>query len=340
MGSISLAVLCVVAAGRPLPCGVADPGGRTGFLANAKGGIDAVDLATGDLLWDADAAKWPALAEDDRCFAWTPVMGNGLRVVTFDRNQAGRTLLESDPVSFPDWVSVEEAPGRSFAARWRLDKGKLILDWEARAWFSGPHATPQAEADARRFADGQARIDLETGKVETAPADGPAAPPPLPPALDKAEVRWQGAAGDGRAALALERADGREKLVLWTWDADKAPAQKELLTGGRLLALPTLDERFLCLRDAAAGPDDHPPGGWSLVPLDGGGPMVRVPYEPGTESVAVVGPRAFCLVAGPLHGPLDRPFVRARAVKAFDLRTGRPLWDRQVAGKLCFPPAP
>jgi hypothetical protein len=331
-------------AAQPLPCGVTDPGGRTGFFANAKGGIDAVDLASGDLLWDLDGAKWPALAEGDRLFAWAPVNGNGLRVLALDRTQAGRRLLESEPVFFPDWVSVEEAPGRSFSARWRLEKGALVLDWEARAWFVGAHATPQAEADARRFADGRVRIDVETGKAESASAEKPAEPPPLPRELEKAVVRWQGEAGGGRAALVLERADGREKLTLWSWDVGSVHAPRELLAGGRLLALPTLDGRLLCLRDAAAGPDPTAPndslqGGWSLFPLDGGRPT-RAPYEPGTESVAVVGGRAFCLVAGPLHGPLDRPFVRPRAVKAFDLQTGKPLWERPVAGKPCSPPAP
>ena len=334
------------AAGPLLPCGVADPGGRTGFLANAHGGVDAVDLATGDLLWDVDGAKWPALAEDDRLYAWAPVHGNGLRVAAFDRMQGGRRLLESEDVVFPDWVSVEEAPGRSFAVRWRLERGRLVLDWEARAWFSGPHATPQAEADARRHAEGQARIDLETGKVETAPAVSPAAPPPRPKELEKAVVRWQGATGDSQAALVLEEADGRQKLSLWLWDADKVAPPKELLAGKRLLALPTIDERLLCLRDASpspdqgAAPDDRARYGWSLFFADSGDRLAQAPYEPGTEGVAVVGQRAFFLVAGQLQGPIDRSFVRPRRLRAFDLRTGKSLWERPVEGKLCSPPAP
>jgi len=110
-------------AGPVLPCGVADAGGRTGFVANAHGGIDAVDLATGDLLWDADGAKRPALAEDDRLYAWAPVKSAGLRVLAFDRAKGGRPLLESEPASFPDWVNVEEGPGRSFTTRLAAGQG-------------------------------------------------------------------------------------------------------------------------------------------------------------------------------------------------------------------------
>ena len=334
------------AAGPLLPCGVADPGGRTGFVANAHGGIDAVDLATGDLLWDVDGAKRPALAVDDRLYAWAPVDGNGLRVVAFDRAQGGRRLLESEPVTFPDWVSVEQAPGRSFTTRWRLDRGRLILDWEAQAWYSGPHATPQAEADARRRAEGQVRIDVATGKVETAAAEKPAAAPPPPKDLEKAVVRWQGATGGGGAALVLEEADGRQKLSLWLWDAGKVSPPRELLTGKRLLALPTVDERLLCLRDASpspdegAGPGDRGRYGWSLFFADSGERLAQAPYDAGTEGVAVVGQRAFFLVAGSFKGPIDRPFVRPRGLKAFDLRTGKMLWERPVEGKLCSPPAP
>ena len=333
-------------AGPLLPCGVADPGGRTGFLANAHGGIDAVDLATGDRLWDVDGAQRPALAEDDRLYAWTPVNGNGLRVVAFDRTQGGRRMLESETAAFPDWVSVEEAPGRSFTARWRLDRGRLILDWEARSWYSGTHATPQAEADARRHAEGQVRIDVETGKVETAAAVPPAAPPPPPKELEKAVVRWQGATGDGQAALVLDEEEGRQKLSLWLWNADRVNPPKELLVGKRLLALPTIDERFLCLRDAAPSPDqragseDRDRYGWSIVFADSGNRLAQAPYDPGTEGVAVVGQRAFFLVSGSFKGPIDHPFVRPRRLQAFDLRTGKPLWERPVEGKLCSPPAP
>ena len=74
--------------------------------------------------------------------------------------------------------------------------------------------------------------------------------------------------------------------------------------------------------------------------MDDGGRLAQVPYEPGTEAVAVVGPRVYALVAGPLAGPLDKAFVRPRSLKAFDLKTGKPLWQRPVEGKLIAPPAP
>ena len=39
-----------------LPGGVADAEGKTGYLANPQGGIDAVNLKTGKLLWDTSSS--------------------------------------------------------------------------------------------------------------------------------------------------------------------------------------------------------------------------------------------------------------------------------------------
>jgi len=340
------AAVASVRAGQLLPCGVADPGGRTGFVANSHGGIDAVDLATGELLWEVDGAKRPALADDDRLFAWAPVKTNGLRILAFKRTEGGRRLLESEPVVFPDWVQVEEGPGHSFTTHWRLEKGRLILDWEARAWYSGAHATPDADAKARRFAEGQARIDLETGKAAAVPVEQADAPLRLPKELEKAVFRWQGPVGAAHAALVLDGSAGQQRLSLWTWDAEKTQAPKELLAGNHLRTLPTLDDRFLWLREVAPNPDQEPGPderkkyGWSIFSVDGGERVAQVPYEAGTEGVAVVGPRAYCLVAGAFKGPLNKAFVRPRSLKAFDLKTGKPLWEHPVEGKSCLPPAP
>jgi hypothetical protein len=335
-----------VRAGQLLPCGVADPGGRTGFVANAHGGIDALDLATGELLWQIDGAKRPALADDDRLFAWAPAKPNGLRILAFKRQEGGRRLMESEPVLFPEWVRVEDGPGHSLTAHWRLEKGRLILDWEARSWYSGGHATPQAEAENRRYADGQVRIDVETGKVETASAERQNSPVRLPKELEKAVFRWQGPVGDAHAALVLEGSDGQQRLSLWSWDAEKTQAPKELFMGKRVRTLPTLDNRFLCLREAAPSPDQEPGPqesknyGWSIFAVAGGERIAWIPYEAGTEGVAVAGPRAYGIVAGAFKGPLDKPFIRPRILKAYDLKTGKPLWEHPVEGKACLPPAP
>src|SRR5579872_3615325 len=155
----------------PFPSGIADLAGRTAYLANPHGGIDVVDLTTGDLLWETSEAQRPLLLVGDRLYAQAGVKRNRLRILSFDLTRRGECVLESDPVVLPAWVVAGEAPGHSFQARWRLDRNFLVLDWQARAWCTIPRATAEQQRAARKEAAGQARIDLKTGHVETRPPD-------------------------------------------------------------------------------------------------------------------------------------------------------------------------
>jgi hypothetical protein len=173
--------------------GVADADGKVGYFPNTTGGIDALDLATGQVLWSTQEANRPLLATKDRLYARTPVKGaaNQVRVVVLDATQKGKRLLESRPVVFPAWVSVGVAYGRSFTATARLADGKLLLAWQARAWYAGgARPTPEVERAARKQASGVARIDLRSGQVmyltgEKLPKE---MPPQVPDGLRTAKV--------------------------------------------------------------------------------------------------------------------------------------------------------
>jgi hypothetical protein len=349
-GPALLAVLSVPSLGAaapalPLPCGLADPAGRTGYLSNPAGGLDAVDLVTGDLLWQTSEAQRPLLVAGDRLYAQAGVKRNRLRVLAFDAARKGEVVLESDPVVLPTWAVACDGPGRSFAARWELERDALVLRWEARAWPTGPRPSPQAEAESRKHAAGVARIDLATGKVTQSDEPPPTTPRP-PKELEKLAVRWQGVVGARTKALVLEDDGGQQKLVLRSWGADGvAGPSVELLAGKRLVAQATVDDRFLCVRDAFPSPDVSPEDarkrfGWSIHAVETGERKERAPFEPGTQAIALAGPRVYYLLAGPLKGPIDRPFVQPRSVVCVDLRTGRELWRRPVEGKLVTPPAP
>lgn len=154
--------------------GVADHNGKVGFVPNTSGGIDALDLASGKLLWDTKAAPQPLLATADRLLAQKLVPGkaNQVRIVVLDTTQKGKQLLESQPVAFPDWVSVGVAHGRSFGSTARLTDDALLLTWQARAWYAGgARPTPEIERRARKAASGVVQVDLKTGKVRTLQGD-------------------------------------------------------------------------------------------------------------------------------------------------------------------------
>lgn len=156
----------------PFPRGVADPQGRAGYVANTAGGIDALDLQAGTLLWSSDARARPLLAFDGRLAALAAEKGtrNAFRVVVLDTH-VGRASFTADPFELPEWVKAG-AGGESLRIRAELHGETLRLTWSAQARYQGganppPHVLRQAERDAA----GAVRIDLRTGRVESAEMD-------------------------------------------------------------------------------------------------------------------------------------------------------------------------
>jgi len=352
----------------PLPGGFVDPTGRIGIFNTPGGGIQAVELATGKSFWQTDHAQRPLFVAAGRvfalaavhapvlrglCFEWHPEWDgppNGFRLVAFDLRQPDRIVVESEAVALPEWASLADTHDRSFAVRWRVEDGRLVLSWEAKTWYAGrTKKTAQEEAAYRKRADGAVRFDLKTGSFEEMKppaAPGPAAPPTVEgwKELERHAIRWQKAAGDRHIVLTLEEDRGTQTLTLRTFDAAtrRQLAATELIRGRRLTVLPTIDEQYLCVRDADAGPradPDAPAAPWAVFAADGGRRVGDVPYEPAATAVAVLGGRAFLLVAGRTDTPLDRPFVVPRSLRAVDLRTGAAQWERPVGGQPGAPPA-
>ncbi len=263
----------------------------TGYFAGTSGNIEAIDLATGKLLWETHEAQRPLLVVGDHLLAQAGLKRNRLRILRLDLKRQGECDLESDPVVFPAWVVTGEAPGHSFSARWHVEKHQLVLDWEAAAWYVGKtKPTPEEESAARKHASGIARIDLRTGQIEVRPAAKvvPSPTPPLPEYLEEKAVRWQGIVGKHWKVLALEEEKGRQHLVRHAWDREtqKAEEPKELLRGKRLLVRETLDERILCLREASPSPDERAsltpnksPRWWWLFSVETDKVIGRIPVK-------------------------------------------------------------
>src|SRR5262245_22367828 len=108
-----------------LPAGVADPAGKVGYLAGAKGLVEAVDLEKGELLWQSKEPARPLVAFDKLLVAQARVAdrANRVRVVLFDVKDKGKKVLESEPIVFPEWVSISTAYGKSFSSRATIHKG-------------------------------------------------------------------------------------------------------------------------------------------------------------------------------------------------------------------------
>jgi hypothetical protein len=197
----------------------------------------------------------------------------------------------------------------------------------------------------------------------------------LPRQLEKLAVRWHGTVGRRFLALVLEdvpapkgpagpskgfaskappgppparkRPEQRLMLRSWDWLSGKADEPRELLRGRRPLVLASLDEQFLFLRDAAPSPDELVASeaerrfDWGVYSLAAGKFVARLPHAAGTQSVLVLNERAYFLVGGAVRGPLDRGGEVTAKLRAVELKSGKLLWERAVAGKnVRLPEAP
>jgi hypothetical protein len=369
--ALLFALLIVLATAGPyraadVPGGITDAEGRVGFLATPKGGIDAVNLATGEILWQTAAAQRPLCVVGNRLYAVAAVekkrplyyMGflmlkpppgkHGFRIVGFDLDDKGQRVLESEVVETPEWVQLPEPAGEAFTTRWQIDKDGLLLTWEARTWYSGGRKpTPEMVATARRQAGSAFRMDLRTGETRPATPSKPSVPPAWPFAndLENLAVRWQGFCGSTYKAVILEEADGKQKLVLRSWDAVTHAAQpaKELAQGRQLVVLPAMDDRFLGVREILPSPEktlneeERRRYAWAIFAVETGAYVGSMPYDPHTQTMNVINERAYLLIGGSIVGALDQPFRYMRSVRAVDLKTGKTLWEHPIPSKAVAP---
>lgn len=155
--------------------GQADPAGKIGYFPNTVGGVDALALADGKLLWSTKECNLPLAATEKIVYAQKG-NGNQLRIVALDAGQEGKVAWTSPPLPLPGWASVGPAYGRSFHSAIRMEGGTMFVIWEARAFYAGgARPTAEVEKRARMEASGVARVDLSSGKVDPLDADAIAA---------------------------------------------------------------------------------------------------------------------------------------------------------------------
>lgn len=152
--------------------GVASPDLSAVYLPAKAGGVEAVDLATGKLLWaNKDGAKL-AGASDKLVLVWAgdAKKGNAFSVIAIDA-ATGKTVGKSDAIALPDWATTAKTWGRTFRTAARADGDGVIVAWQAGAFYAGGAApTEEILAAAKKDASGVAKFDLKTGKVT--PANG------------------------------------------------------------------------------------------------------------------------------------------------------------------------
>jgi hypothetical protein len=219
---------------RPLHDGVVVDAARgVAYVISPKGGIDALDLATGNVRWTSKAAVKPLAVVDGNLVAQAVTVDSGeLPVVAFDAKGAVKQQLR---IELPAGVraQVADGPSRRFRTEaFASEDGALVVTWAASE--SRPvqglldqdaAGTPDTGAlSAQEPLSGAARVDLSSGRVAEVPS---AKAQSLQVAARAAtagkglDLRRQLASLDGRHVLTSERIvqsgeSGAQRRYRWT----------------------------------------------------------------------------------------------------------------------------
>jgi hypothetical protein len=342
----------------PFPGGVTDPARHTVFVGSPKGGVQAIRLEDGKVLWtnDTNAAE-PWLVAGDR------VIARGERLFVLDTNN-GKLLRQCDALAFPK-VEIPErctvafhlwgprVAGDTLEARWyavaNIDRSKG-RPFAFKAWTAFNRAAPV----------GTVQINLDPGraKLQTDPKPADVTGTLLPEAArpenqvpaglpEKLTAVWRQyhKGQNGRitmlgerlvgVSMTLERA-GQEflkKVVRHAWDVKTGAAAEPVeLVKDKALNIAdiviTLDRRHAAVVFSTSA--------LVIYSLADGKPVAKGVKGISSPSWAFVdGKRLYYTQLAPGRGA-DTP----NTLKALDLDTGKVLWERALKPRSTIPLPP
>lgn len=335
-----------------LPAGVAAPDKRAGYIADTSGGIQALDLAEGALIWRSQLAARPLIVRENGLAALkraVPDRENALQVVLLDRNDQGKLLLESEPVIFPDWVAATIIMNETFSYSVRLEGDDLLLEWEAQARYRGGAPPPAyIQAQANKAASGVARIDLKTGKVRMLPMES-RREIELPATLQESTLfSYQIGTSDTwetepwvvdekmAAAITGEIDEEQQALQLQRWNPATGKAQKAvaLVKGLALVSYVTPDGCYLFIHSEMpneSAPEAKTP--WWLFSVSTGKQLAVLDYEQGAREACVLASNVYYIVDNPPPALRSDGDILRSTIKALDIVSGRLLWQHLLSSE-------
>jgi hypothetical protein len=312
------------------PGGVADPGGRAGYVGDGAG-IVAVGLRDGEPLWRTERAVRPLISDGERLAAASlqERLPNELQVVVLDAAR-GESVLVCDPAVLPEWVTVAPQRREAFRMSAGVEGNRLRLEWEAHARYGGgAPPPPQVRQDAARDAAGVLEIDLESGAVSPLPHAhrGTGGEAIRRPPLDADDLTEPWLAGTAAVRLVWEIDDAEQTLALETSATSTADGGTlvELARGQGLVAQVTRDGRhvFVHREPAPAGEDT-----WWVFSARTGRRVATLAHDAGARSPAILADRVYYL----LEGAAPEQALRARELGSGALAWELPLEARRRSG--------
>lgn len=125
-----------------LPRGVASLPDQMAFIANFQGGIDALTLSDGRLLWHTNAASVPLLADEGRLFAYTISSDDVIKIIVLNTKNKGAVIRESAPIRLLEGENKIGSPGQSLEMEATLQGDRMLARWRVRSIYDGGAPPP------------------------------------------------------------------------------------------------------------------------------------------------------------------------------------------------------
>ena len=298
---------------------VVDSAGGAAYVMSPAGGIEARELATGNVLWRSDEAAKPLLLVDGTLVAQAPPAPEGdLVVVTLDSRRG--TAKERKNIKLPPGQRAQLTDGISSSFRaqaFATNDGGVIVSWTAE--------------------DGRSLQGIAPPEIEVPQADAKAAA-----AAERAEALVQ---QRRRGAFRLDVASGKASPMPFAEAAAKAPALAARIGGAADKAagavvgqLTSLDGRHV-LTSERNPEDSWNRYRWTLT--DASGATVGTVVAPVSMAPFVVSGSRLLYVAEPAVLKEGSQFVqKPLRLKALDLQTGAEHWEAPVVDSTYRGPFP
>jgi hypothetical protein len=301
-----------------VPGGVADPAESRIFVPGEQGGIDALERATGRLLWHSDAARLPLLGLNGALLA---AAYDGAVLPCLLDAQDGQRLDSA-------FAAIATPPGHEWwVTSTRLVDRELVVGWRT--------VQPQPARAPSIFHEGIVRIKLDDGTVSEDSADAPTTEPVVGDGEILRDAKGQPSVwpvGDRICALAVPAANPTSSLDLLCWAKRGKPKSNRLLRDlpkpGYLQHHPSPDADHVFLLLCNDRDEDGKPAGsicnWLIFSAPDGGKVLTLSNRPGLQPrLAIVGDLLFYIESGIIPAKRQLPL---RMLQALSVPSGAPVW--------------
>ncbi|NIV51966.1 MAG: hypothetical protein GWN53_08825 [Gammaproteobacteria bacterium] len=331
---------------------IADPDRGELYLMNPQGGIDAVDLTSGDVIWSTAQAAKPLLHYDKILVAQAemPDVGNILRIVVLSAD-TGERVFDVD-VELPDGVraSVDDHLGETFDASAYMHGGAVIVSWRFSVQqITGVNPGPDPAAGSRR-ATGAVRVDLGTERVThlhsdeiPAPSE-PAVPDNVASLIESGALRGPLLRAGSVVATVIRTGNDRKRNIIlrrWRLETGEPLPDISLFDDGFTFRYASADERHLLGSKAAE--TNGPAWMWSIYSVETGEHVTEV-RRPSPAAPFFIWDSMLFHESPPTGraGTGSWAIEEPRKVRALDLESGAELWSRAIRDTIYrgpYPPA-